>query len=396
MGEGVSGAFEWLNAGLEAIESEGMSRSLKVSLSASLPEIILDGRQVLQFSSNNYLGLATHPRVLAAAERALREFGAGSGASRLVSGTQAPHADLEAAIAELKGAEAALVFATGSMANQGLISSLAGPGDLVILDKGVHATLYDGARLSGAEIKRFPHQSLEHLAYLLEEAGKGRKVLIAVESVYSMDGDIAPLPALLELAEKHGAMLVADEAHSTGVLGRRGAGILEHFGLAWHPNLALSGTLSKALGSLGGFVAGPKPLIQWLVNKSRSFIFATALPAASAAAALESLKVLREEPERLQRLWKNRESLAAGLEARGWNLGQSASPILPLIVGKAEAASSLQSSLWEQGIYVPAIRPPTVPAASCRLRASLTSEHSAAHIERLLNAMGNYGNVLAD
>jgi 8-amino-7-oxononanoate synthase len=203
-----------------------------------------------------------------------------------------------------------------------------------------------------------------------------------------MDGDLAPLSAILSMAKRAGAMLVLDEAHSTGVLGKTGRGILEHFSQAWHPNLAVTGTLSKALGSLGGYVAGPRALIDWLVNSSRSFIFSTALPASCAAAALEALKLIQEEPERLQRLRLNRERLASGLEKSGWDIGGSASPIIPLIVGAAWQALELQDSLWKGGFYVPAIRPPTVPAGACRLRLSVSSEHSEAQIDGLLEALG--------
>jgi 8-amino-7-oxononanoate synthase len=384
----VKGAFDWAAEGLAALEAEGLKRRLRASAGASLPEMELDGRRLVQFSSNNYLGLATHPRVLAAAAAALREFGAGTGASRLISGTQAPHAALERALAEFKGAEAALVYPSGSAANLGLLPSLAGEGDLIILDKACHATLYDGARLSGARIKRFPHNDLKRLAAVLAESKDAKKTVIVAEAVYSMDGDLAPLSALLAMAKDAGAMLALDEAHSTGVLGKTGRGILEHFSQAWHPNLVVTGTLSKALGSLGGFVAGPQSLIDWLVNSSRSFIFATALPASCAAAAHEALKVIGEEPQRMARLRENRERLALGLKAAGWEIGASQSPVIPVLLGPAWRATEMQEQLMEKGYYAPAIRPPTVPAGACRLRLSVSSEHSPAQIDGLLAALG--------
>jgi 8-amino-7-oxononanoate synthase len=384
----VSMPLDWIHAELLRLNAEGMRRGLKVAQGPNAVEMDLEGRRVVQFGSNNYLGLANHPRVVAAAAKALTEFGAGSGASRLICGTQGPHQELEAALAAFKGAESALVYSTGSMANTGLIPALAGEGDVVILDKAVHATLYDGARLSGAKIKRFPHQDLKRLAAVIEESGQVRRMVIVVEAVYSMDGDVAPLSAILAMAKKAGAIAVVDEAHSTGVLGKTGRGILEHFSQAWHPSLVITGTLSKALGSLGGFVAGPRELREWLINSSRSFIFATALPASCTAAALEALKLVQEEPGRLLRLRENRERLAAGLKAAKWDIGDSASPILPVLVGPSWRALELQERLWKAGFYAPAIRPPTVPAASCRLRLSVSSEHSPQQIDAFLSALG--------
>lgn len=380
---------EAIEVELARAEAEGLRRRLRVHAGAAGALMQIEGRGVVQFASNNYLGLASHPRVLEAAASALRRCGAGAGASRLLGGSQELHRELEGALAEAKGMPAALVFATGSMANLGLLPALAGEGDLLILDKACHATLYDGARLSGAELRRFPHQDLERLGDLLyQAAGSGRRRVVAVDAVYSMEGDIAPLPALLELCERHAALLVVDEAHSTGVLGRSGRGILEHFGMQSHPLLVLSGTLSKALGSLGGFVAGPQALVDLLVQRSRSFVYATALAPACAAAALEALAVLAAEPQHLQRLRENRSLLAEGLRSQGWDLGGSQTPIVPLLLGTPQAAVEAQERLWEAGYYAPAIRPPTVPAAACRLRLSVSAEHSPQQLRGLLAALG--------
>ena len=377
-----------IEAELEELRAQGLNRRLRVCASASRPEVELDGKRVVQFASNNYLGLTTHPAVVRASQAAAERFGTGAGASRLVSGTQSPHHDLELALARFKSMPAALVFATGSMANQGLLSTLGREGDLILLDKADHATLYDGARLSGAEIQRFPHQDLGRLAQLLAAARAGapqRRIIVAVEAVYSMDGDIAPLPELCRLAREHTAILVVDEAHSTGVLGASGRGILEHFKLSAPPELILTGTLSKALASLGGFVAGPQALVDLLINRSRSFIFATALPAPDAAAALQALQ---EVAVPLAALREARSRLADGLKALGWDCGASQTPILPVLVGSAEAALALQARLWEAGYYAPAMRPPTVPAGACRLRLTVTAAHSAAHIDAFLHALG--------
>jgi 8-amino-7-oxononanoate synthase len=388
----VSGLWQDLDDELRALEDEGLRRRLRVCAGANAPEIELDGRRVLQFASNNYLGLATHPRVIASAKAALDRYGAGSGAAALIAGHQQVHAELEAALAQSKGAEAALVYAAGSLANLGCVSALAGPEDQVFVDKRVHATLYDGARLSSASLARFPHDDLSRLEGLLQatrQAG-GHRVFIIVDAVYSMDGDIAPLPDLLALAERYDAIIIADEAHSTGVLGAKGHGILEHFKIeAWPERLVLTGTLSKALGSLGGYVAGPQVLIDWLVNKSRSYIFATALPGPAAAAALEALRVIADEPERLGRLRARWIHLSEGLQRTGWASVAATTPILPLPVGSAERATALQQRLWEAGIFAPAIRPPTVPAGQCRLRLSVSSEHSEGQIEHLLSVLGS-------
>jgi len=382
---------QWLDditAELEGLDTQGLLRRMRVCSGASEPLVNLDGQAVVQFASNNYLGLTRHPRVLKAAQEAMERYGTGAGASRLVSGTQTVHQELELALARFKALPAALVYPTGSMANIGLLSAIGGEADLILLDKADHATLYDGARLAGAEIQRFPHQDMERLAQLLAQArakDKARRIIVAVEAVYSMDGDIAPLPALLQLTESHGALLVVDEAHSTGVLGPQGRGILEHFGSSAPEHLILTGTLSKALASLGGFVAGPKQLVDWLVNRSRSFVYATALPASCAAAALQALK---EVGPSLPALWEARERLAAGLLRQGWSIGESQTPILPVMVGTAEAALALQERLWKAGYFAPAMRPPTVPAGACRLRVSVTAAHTADHIDGFLKALG--------
>jgi 8-amino-7-oxononanoate synthase len=377
-----------IEADLGRLQADGLLRRLRVCAGASQPEVDLDGKRVVQFASNNYLGLTTHPSVVLASQEAAARYGTGAGASRLVAGTQSVHHDLELALARFKAMPAALVYASGSMANVGLLSTLAREGDLFLLDKADHATLYDGARLSGAEIQRFPHQDMGRLAQLLEQArakDAQRRILVAVEAVYSMDGDIAPLAELLRLTQAQGAILVVDEAHSTGVLGASGRGILEHFGLQAPEHLVLTGTLSKALASLGGFVAGPQALIDLLVNRSRAFIFATALPASVAAAALQALQ---EIPAPLKALWTARERLAQGLRAQAWSIGASETPILPVMLGTAAAAVRLQERLWEAGYYAPAIRPPTVPAGLCRLRVSVSASHSAAQIDGFLAALG--------
>jgi 8-amino-7-oxononanoate synthase len=390
-----------LDQELDQAQAAGLLRTRRIRMGRGGPRMSLEGRDLVQFASNDYLGLSEHPAVLGAAKAALDAFGSGAGASRLVGGgSLAVHAELEEELAAFKGLPAALVYATGSMANLGLLSALAGESDLVVLDKACHATLYDGARLSGAHVLRFPHQNLAGLEVQLIKgqsrmaargglgAARAPRTLVVVEAVYSMDGDLAPLPELMALTARYNALLIVDEAHSTGVMGARGRGILEHFALAPPPNLILSGTLSKALASLGGYVAGPRTLIEYLVNRSRSFVYATALPPSCAAAALEAIRVLRRDDGPVQRLWEARRAMAAGLQALGWDLGPTQSPILPILVGPAEAALMLEERLWEAGFYVPAMRPPTVPAAACRLRLSVSAAHSFEQITDFLKALG--------
>jgi 8-amino-7-oxononanoate synthase len=380
-----------MESGLAAAEAQGQRRNLRVLESASAPVVRLDGRELLQFASNNYLGLATHPRVVAASQAAALRWGTGSGASPLVTGHQGIHAELEGALAESKGAEAAMLYSAGSLANLGCLSALPGEDGQVFLDKLDHATLYDGAKLSGAAVDRFPHQDLNRLAAQMKRSRASgiHRIVVAVDAVYSMDGDVAPLPQLLELAKRYDAVLVVDEAHSTGVLGARGHGLLEHFGVrSWPECLVLTGTLSKALGSLGGYVAGPKVLVKHLINRSRSYIYATAMPGPCAAAALEALRVINDEPELLARLRENSRILAEGLAQLGWGPQDAVTPMFPAVVGTADAALALQARLLEAGIFVPAIRSPTVPAAACRLRLSVTAAHGPGQLASVLATLG--------
>ena len=379
-----------LEIDLQGLKDQGLLRQLRLCASASEPEVLLDGKKVVQFSSNNYLGLSTHPRVIQSSQDAAARYGTGTGASRLISGTQTPHYNLEIALAQFKATPAALLYGSGSMANVGLLSALGREGDLIILDKADHATLYDGARLSGAEIQRFPHQDLERLTQLLNQArlvNPKQKIIVAVEAVYSMEGDIAPLSDLIKITADYHAILVVDEAHSTGVLGIHGHGIFEHFGIIEVPeHVIITGTLSKALASFGGFVAGPKALIDFLINRSRAFVFATALPASVIAAALQALLEIQAP---LKALRIARESLADGLRARGWNIGASQTPILPVYLGSADAAMKVHERLWEAGYYVPAIRAPTVPLGACRLRVSVSAAHTPEQIQGFLGALGS-------
>jgi 8-amino-7-oxononanoate synthase len=341
---------------------------------------------MINFGSNNYLGLAEHPRVKAAAVRAIERDGVGAGASRLLTGDRAVHDELEVALATLKATEAALVFSTGYQANVGVISSLVGRGDLILADRDCHASLIDGCRASGARFRVYRRDQLDHVQTVLARRHGTGRTLIVTDSVFSMEGDLAPLPDLAALADRHDALLVVDDAHATGVLGSRGAGSSEHWNLRDRPIIQL-GTLSKALGALGGFVAGPHVLIDYVLNRARTFIYTTALPAGIAAAALEAIRVLHDEPERREQLWTNTRLWQDGVRALGFDTFGSASPIVPLRIGNDGLALRVSAALADEGVYAPAIRPPTVPAGTARLRTSVLATHTRDDLALALSAL---------
>jgi 8-amino-7-oxononanoate synthase len=375
----------WVEDELAALDRRGLRRRLAVRQGPAAAETMLDGRRYVNFSSNDYLGLAAGALPNAVA-RVLPQTGWGSGASPLVTGRGLLHARLEEELAAFEGTEAALLFSTGYAANVGAVTALAGKGDVIFSDAKNHASIIDGCRLSGAEIIIYPHGDAAALAALLRESRGFRRRLIVTDSLFSMDGDLAPLPALADLAERFGAMLFVDEAHATGVFGQRGRGACEHLG-AEHGVHVRVGTLSKALGSLGGFVAGPRCVIEWLANRARSYVFSTAPPEALAAAALEALRIVREEPYRRRDLLQRAAWLRERLALDGWNVGASASQIVPVIVGEPLPTMHLAAALRERGFLAPGIRPPSVPAGESLLRISLSYAHSPAAIEQLADAL---------
>ncbi|MBM4125335.1 MAG: 8-amino-7-oxononanoate synthase [Nitrospira sp.] len=375
---------------LQQLEERHLLRQLRLIESPTAAAVMIDGRSVILMASNDYLGLATHPRLKQAAIAATERFGVGAGASRLVSGTLPPHRALEQALAAFKGTEAALLFGSGYLANIGLIPSLIGSGGTILADRLCHASLIDGGRLSGADFHRYRHRDLDHLAALLSKHATGRKTLIVTDGVFSMDGDLAPLPALLGLADRYDAMVLVDDAHGTGVMGAEGRGTLEHFGLESRLPFHM-GTLSKALGGSGAYVAGPDTLIRYLVNRARSFIYTTAPPPATAAAAQEALAVLRAEPERRARLWRNRAQWHAGLRALGFRTTDTQSPIIPVLIGDPQQALTMAERLLQQGVYAPAIRPPTVPPETSRIRTTVTAEHTVEQLDHALAAFKTVG-----
>ncbi len=357
------------------------------------PVVNIDGRPVILMASNNYLGLASHPKLKQAAISATERYGVGTGASRLISGTLTPHTELETALARFKQTQAALVFGSGYMANLGLIPALIGSGGLILADRLSHASLIDGCRVSRASLRVFHHRDLTHLERLLIRRPPRRDILIVTEGIFSMDGDLSPLPDLIDLAEKYEARLLVDDAHGTGVMGLHGRGSLEHFGVESRLPFHM-GTLSKALGTSGAYVVGPESVIRYLVNRSRPFIYTTAPPPATAAASLAAIAVLQAEPARRSRLWENRQYFYAGLQELGFLMTDSVSPIIPIVIGRPEKATAMANRLLELGVYAPAIRPPTVPKDTSRIRATVTSEHSRDQLSAALAAFGQAGQEL--
>ncbi len=380
-------ALAELRRRLEDQRQAGLARRLTSIGPACGPWVTVGGRRCLLMASNDYLGLAAHPALAEAARSAL-ERGCGSGASRLISGTLDAHQALERDIAAFKGTEAALFLPTGFMTNLALVTGLTGPGDLVLSDALNHASIVDACRLSRARVRIYPHRDAAAVSRMLaEEAGPGLRLIVS-DGVFSMDGDLAPLPELLAAAREHGALLVVDDAHATGVWGRTGRGTAEHFGLQPGPELVLMGTFSKALGGLGGFAAGAAEVIDTLVQRARPFLYSTAPPPAQVAVAARSLRLVDEEPERRQRLHALSERLRAGLAAAGHEPLSAAGPIVPLLVGGARQALALAEALRRRGVFVPAVRPPTVPEGTSRLRFTLTAAHGEDEVDLALAALG--------
>ena len=371
---------------LQQLRDRSLLRSVTPVESATGARIRHGGRDVILLSSNDYLGLTTHPEVVQAALMATERYGTGSGASRLVSGTLPPHVRLEETLAMFKGTEAALLFGAGYLANVGVIPTLIGRGGLILADRLCHASVIDACRLSQADFRVFRHGDCDHLERLLRRRTTDRPTLIITEGVFSMDGDLAPLPDLVSLAERYGAILYVDDAHGTGVMGGTGRGTVEHFDLEHRVPFHM-GTLSKAVGSHGGFLVGTRDLVEYVINTARSFMFTTALPPAVAAASLAALTVIGREPERRARLWSNRQRFFDGLKALGCTLPRTASPILPVLIGDAASASKVAERLLTHGVYATAIRPPTVPDGTSRIRFTVTSEHTTDQLDEALHAL---------
>jgi glycine C-acetyltransferase len=388
------GSLDYLKDELAELDEQGLLLHPRTLEGPTGARARFDGREVINLASNNYLGLANHPRLNRAASEAAAEFGAGSGAVRTIAGTMTMHRELERRFADFKHAEEALMFQSGFTSNAGTVAAILSKEDVIVSDQLNHASIIDGARLSRAEIKVYPHKDVSAAdALLADTARPGRHQLLITDGVFSMDGDIAPLPALVEVAEKHGAIMMVDDAHATGVLGRGGAGTVDHFGLRGHVDIQV-GTLSKAIGVLGGFIAGPSHLIEWLQNRGRPFLFSTSAPPAVVAACIAALDVIHDEPERLKRLWSNTTMFKEGLHSLGFDTGMSETPITPVITRDEGTTQTLAARLFEEGVFCPAIVFPTVGRGLARVRTIVTADHTEDDLREALDAFDRVGREL--
>jgi 8-amino-7-oxononanoate synthase len=386
-------SFDWVDEALRELSNHGLRRTLAARMGPQAAVIQIDDRQVINLGSNDYLGLAGDPRLARAATEACSQWGVGGGASPLVTGRTELHVELERCLAEFLQVEAALLFPTGFAANAGTIPALVDQGDVILADAKNHASLIDGCRLARSARRIYAHADAVDLESHLRETTTARRRLIVTDSLFSMDGDLAPFEEVLRLATAYDAMVLLDEAHAIGVFGARGAGVLEHLGLEESPaahRLIRVGTLSKAFGASGGFVCGPRNLIEWLANRARTYVFSTAAPAPVLAAALAALEIAIDEPERRRGLLHRAEELRRRLQRQGWNIGNSAGQIIPVIIGDAPAAMSLAEYLRDRGYFVPGIRPPTVPTGESLLRISLCFHHTESMIDGLVQSLADF------
>jgi len=383
--------LSYLHDQVEQWRAEGTYQRLRILQSESAAESRFDGKDVVNLASNNYLGLTTHPKLREAAIAATKSYGVGSGAVRTISGTMSLHMQLEERIADFKNVEACVVFQSGFAANAGTVSAILGPDDHIVSDELNHASIIDGCRLSRAKIHVFPHKDTEAADKILTglDGLTGRKLLIS-DGVFSMDGDIGPLPGLVEAAEKHGAIMMVDDAHSSGVLGRNGRGTIDHFGLHGRVHVQV-GTLSKAIGVLGGYVCGSRDLIEFLYHRARPFLFSTSHPPAVAAACIAAFDVLEQEPERIENLWSNTRYFKQQLTAAGFNTGISETPITPVIVGEAKTAHELSRQLFDEGVLATGIGFPTVAKGKARVRTIVTATHTRNELDRALDTFQRVG-----
>lgn len=385
--------LEYLQAELDEMRDKGVYRELVQLNTEQGSKVQIDGRNVIQLSSNNYLGLTSHPRLRHAAIEAINAFGVGTGSVRTIAGTFKMHAELERKLADFKHTEAALVFQSGFTTNQGVLSAILTDKDVVISDELNHASIIDGIRLTKAARRVYTHVDMESLEVALKETQSYRKRLIVTDGVFSMDGNIAPLPAIVDLAEKYDALVMVDDAHASGVLGDNGRGTVNHFGLDGRVHIQV-GTLSKAIGVLGGYVAGPKALIEYLIHKGRPFLFSTSHPPAVTMANMAAIDVLLSEPELIERLWENTTFFKEGLLALGYDIGSSMTPITPVIVGEDRAAYELSDRLLEYGVFAQGIVFPTVAKGKARVRTIVTAEHSKEELADALRAFERAGKEL--
>jgi glycine C-acetyltransferase len=384
----------WIREELQALQEQGLYIHIRTIQSAQGPWLIVDGRRVLNFCSNNYLGLANHPRMREAARQAVEKYGVGPAAVRTIAGTLDLHLILEEKLARFKGVEAAISFQSGFNANLATIPALVGEGDAIFSDELNHASIIDGCRLSRARIVRYAHNDPSDLeAKIREHLGSFRRGLIVTDGVFSMDGDIAPLPEILEIAERYHLMLMVDDAHGEGVLGRGGRGIVDHFGLHGRVDIEV-GTLSKAFGVVGGYVAGRREIVEWLRQRGRPFLFSSAMTAADTAACIAAVEILEESTELVDRLWENTRYFKEEMRRLGFDLGQSVTPITPVMLGDAHLAQTFSRRLFEEGVFAQAIGYPTVPRGKARIRVMISAAHSREDLDRGLEAFAKVGREL--
>jgi glycine C-acetyltransferase len=391
--------LSYLHYQLEDLKQRGTYFRLRVLQDEQAPECTFDGRKVINIASNNYLGLTTHPKLRQAALEATKKYGVGSGAVRTVAGTMAIHMELEEKIARFKHSEASVVFQSGFTANSGTVSAVLGKDDFIISDELNHASIIDGARLSRAKILVFRHKDIAHAEEQLKSVASqpGRKLLIT-DGVFSMDGDIAPLPELCDLAERYGAIMMVDDAHASGVLGRNGRGTVDHFGVHGRVDIQV-GTLSKAIGALGGYVCGTRDLIEFLYHRGRPFLFSTSHPPSVAATCIAAFDVLEEEPERIDRLWENTRFFKKELGTLGFDIGgrttpKSETPITPIITGEGRLAMEFSRELFKEGVFATGIAFPTVPEGKARIRTIMSATHTRDELDKALEVLGRVGQRL--
>lgn len=383
----------FLNAELDNLQKQGLHRSLRVLQGRQQATTAFDGRKVVNLSSNNYLGLTTHPRLMERALAATQEFGVGSGSVRTIAGTMSIHMELERRLAAFKKVESVVVFQSGFAANAGTVSAILTKDDVIISDELNHASIIDGCRLSKAAIKVFPHKDADAARKILKDLPASQRKLLITDGVFSMDGDVGALPALCDLAEEFGCIMMVDDAHASGVFGKNGRGTVDHFNLHGRVDIQV-GTLSKAMGALGGYVAGSHALIDFLYHRARPFLFSTSHPPSVAATCLAALDVLEQEPQIIERLWENTKFFKKGLVSMGFNTGLSESPITPVIAGEGSRAMKLSDRLFEEGVFAQGIAFPTVARDKARVRTIVTAAHTREELQFALDKFKLVGTEL--
>lgn len=390
----MSTKLDWIHSELDALKQQNLYNTIRTIESPQGAWIVVDGKRVLNFCSNNYLGLANDARLKQAAKNAIEQFGVGPAAVRSIAGTLSVHLELEKRLAQFKGVEATISFQSGFNSNGAVLPALVGKEDAIYSDELNHASIIDGARLSGAKIIRYTHNDAEALEdAITQNKNACRRALIVTDGVFSMDGDIAPLPQIVEVAERHDILLMVDDAHGEGVLGRGGRGIVDHFGMHGRVDVEV-GTLSKAFGVVGGYIAGKKEIVEWLRQRGRPFLFSSAVTATDAAACIAAVDILEESTELVERLWDNARYFKQAMQQLGFDTGVSATPITPVMLGDAQLAQNFSRALFERGVFAMAIKYPTVPQGKARIRVMISAAHSKQDLDKGLEIFGQVGKDL--